>query len=103
MTWKDGLLLVAISVAWLVLNRWVLPSFGVATCMSGACTVDPRQTTNTETMEKPARPFSDSIDGNQSIKIPNWQPSMTELPDSTLEESGAKNRENRDLGGKYDH
>jgi len=34
---KEFLLFVAIVAAWIVLNRWVLPWFGVATCMSGAC------------------------------------------------------------------
>lgn len=24
--------------AWIVLNRWVLPWFGISTCMSGGCT-----------------------------------------------------------------
>lgn len=26
-------------VAWIVLNIWVLPRFGIQTCMSGACCV----------------------------------------------------------------
>ena len=25
---------------WIVLNRWLLPWFGVPTCMSGACAAD---------------------------------------------------------------
>jgi hypothetical protein len=25
---------------WIVLNRWVLPWFGIRTCMSGGCGVD---------------------------------------------------------------
>jgi hypothetical protein len=25
-------------VLWIVLNRWVLPRFGIPTCMSGGCT-----------------------------------------------------------------
>lgn len=34
---KDALVLIAILTAWIVLNRWVLPYFGVQTCMSGGC------------------------------------------------------------------
>jgi hypothetical protein len=40
---KEFLFVVAFLAAWIVLNRWVLPWFGVATCMSGACAVDPRR------------------------------------------------------------
>jgi hypothetical protein len=29
---------------WIVLNRWVLPWFGVSTCMGGGCTVERRST-----------------------------------------------------------
>ncbi len=31
MTWKEGLLLAGFIVVWFVLNRWVLPRFGVGT------------------------------------------------------------------------
>lgn len=34
---KDSLTIIAILAAWIVLNRWILPRFGVQTCMSGAC------------------------------------------------------------------
>lgn len=30
-------LLLAIIVFWIVLNRWILPWFGIPTCMSGGC------------------------------------------------------------------
>jgi hypothetical protein len=30
----------AVLVLWIVLNRWVLPWFGVPTCMSGGCAAD---------------------------------------------------------------
>lgn len=33
----DLLLPLAVLLAWIVLNRWVLPWFGVPTCMSGGC------------------------------------------------------------------
>ena len=35
---KDVLFVVGFLVFWIGLNRWVLPWFGVQTCMSGACT-----------------------------------------------------------------
>ena len=41
MTGKELLYLGAFLLAWIVLNRWVLPWFGVPTCMSGACSVTP--------------------------------------------------------------
>jgi hypothetical protein len=31
MNWKDLLLVIALVGAWFVLNRWVLPKFGVGT------------------------------------------------------------------------
>jgi hypothetical protein len=34
---KDVLFIVAIFAIWIGLNRWVLPWFGVPTCMSGCC------------------------------------------------------------------
>ena len=27
-------------VLWIVLNRWILPWFGISTCMSGNCTTN---------------------------------------------------------------
>lgn len=34
---KDFLLFASIFVLWIALNRWILPWFGVQTCMSGRC------------------------------------------------------------------
>jgi hypothetical protein len=34
---KDAWLLLGTLVVWIVLNRWILPSFGIQTCMSGGC------------------------------------------------------------------
>jgi hypothetical protein len=31
MTWKETAFIVALLVAWIVLNRWILPRFGVST------------------------------------------------------------------------
>ncbi|HIQ22948.1 MAG TPA: hypothetical protein EYH34_17115 [Planctomycetes bacterium] len=36
---RGWLWLLAFLAAWIVLNRWVLPWFGVPTCMSGSCRV----------------------------------------------------------------
>ena len=41
MSLKDLGLFFGVFVAWIVLSRWVLPFFGVNTCMSGACSVSP--------------------------------------------------------------
>ena len=35
---KELLLPIGILVLWIALNRWVLPWFGIRTCMSGGCT-----------------------------------------------------------------
>jgi hypothetical protein len=32
--------LLAFLAFWIVLNRWILPWFGIRTCMSGGCGVD---------------------------------------------------------------
>lgn len=47
----DVLLFVGLFAGWIVLNLWVLPMFGIQTCMSGACRMprvehaEPRNTT----------------------------------------------------------
>lgn len=38
---KDTLVFAGLLVAWIVLFRWVLPRFGIETCMSGACAQRP--------------------------------------------------------------
>ncbi len=40
MTFKELGLIVLFLAAWIVLNRWVLPWFGISTCMSGSCSLD---------------------------------------------------------------
>lgn len=48
----DFLLFVGLFAGWIVLNVWVLPMFGIQTCMSGGCRVprvehaEPRNTTH---------------------------------------------------------
>lgn len=37
---KTIALYLGIIALWITLNRWVLPWFGVHTCMSGGCAVD---------------------------------------------------------------
>lgn len=46
-------LFLGVIVAWFVLSRWVLPWFGINTCMSGSCGVDPRPAV-TEEVSAPA-------------------------------------------------
>ena len=40
MNYPDIGLFVLILLAWLVLNRWVLPWFGLPTCMSCSCSTE---------------------------------------------------------------
>ena len=37
---KEFILLLGIMVFWIALNRWILPWFGISTCMSGGCAAD---------------------------------------------------------------
>jgi hypothetical protein len=37
---RDFLILLGVILLWLTLNRWVLPWFGIRTCMSGGCAFD---------------------------------------------------------------
>lgn len=37
--WYDMLLPLAFLVVWFLLMRFILPAFGVPTCMSGACRI----------------------------------------------------------------
>lgn len=34
---KEFSIMLGVLLVWIALNRWVLPWFGVQTCMSGAC------------------------------------------------------------------
>lgn len=36
---KDILIFCGVFAGWIALNMWVLPFFGIRTCMSGACRV----------------------------------------------------------------
>lgn len=38
---RDTFVFAGLFVAWIVLFRWILPRFGVETCMSGACARQP--------------------------------------------------------------
>jgi len=42
---KDLLLIAVILLAWIALNRWILPALGIPTCMSGACSTAACQST----------------------------------------------------------
>jgi hypothetical protein len=37
---KEFLILLGVILLWITLNRWVLPWFGIPTCMSGGCAVE---------------------------------------------------------------
>ncbi len=34
---KDAIVFAVILFSWIALNRWILPWFGIQTCMGGAC------------------------------------------------------------------
>ncbi len=37
MNWKEIAFIFAFLFVWIALNRWILPAFGISTCMSGSC------------------------------------------------------------------
>ena len=37
---KGFFLVLAVFVLWIALNRWILPWFGIRTCMSGSCSTE---------------------------------------------------------------
>jgi len=45
---NDLVVLFLVLSAWIVLNRWVLPWFGIPTCMGGACQARPRMSNQGE-------------------------------------------------------
>jgi hypothetical protein len=34
---QEFLIMMGVLSGWIILNRWVLPRFGIQTCMSGCC------------------------------------------------------------------
>jgi len=48
MSSSDLAIVFAVVGFWIVLNRWVLPRFGIHTCMSGCCGGGSCQTENKE-------------------------------------------------------
>ena len=50
---KDTLIFVAVMAGWIVLNMWVLPYFGIRTCMSGGCRVPEVKMTASEAPPEP--------------------------------------------------
>lgn len=56
---NDMLVFAGLIAGWIVLNVWILPLFGIRTCMSGGCRfprvehAEPRRTTHTAVHEYP--------------------------------------------------
>lgn len=48
----DIAIIAGVVVSWFVLLRWILPRFGVSTCMCGSCAVDPHTDTDKKADEK---------------------------------------------------
>ncbi len=49
---KEFLIFLGVMMLWIVLNRWVLPWFGVPTCMSGGCAARNASSCRTESMNQ---------------------------------------------------
>ena len=62
---KDILLFAAILIGWIALNRWILPMFGIQTCMSGACAQVP-QHPEISTRKPAAKADVNGSQGNQN-------------------------------------
>jgi hypothetical protein len=73
---KDFLIVAAVLVTWIVLNGWILPWFGIQTCMSGACSRVPSGQATPGATPEEAEPGSRlEDDGTPS---PNKSPGMPE-------------------------
>ncbi len=59
---KDVLIFGGFLMFWIVLNVWVLPYFGIQTCMCGACRV-PRVE-----HEEPSRTMHDGVSDGESLR-----------------------------------
>jgi hypothetical protein len=77
MSFKEIGLVLLFLAAWIVLNRWVLPWFGVPTCMSGRCQID-RRPPVTEAASEPTRGQDALRDGTPEPDDPNWDARPTE-------------------------
>lgn len=53
---KDILIFAAVVAGWFVLNMWVLPLFGIRTCMSGGCRVTDMRQTEMQSPDSPVTP-----------------------------------------------
>ena len=61
LTYKEPLLFILFLVAWFSLNRWILPWFGIPTCMSGDCGVDPPRAAVRDTIAAPTQQPDDAV------------------------------------------
>ena len=78
---KDLGIFAAVLVAWIVLNRWVLPWLGVPTCMSGNCgtgscapTDFPPAVQRPEDAQNPLEKSAESVAGTEPEPIGQSQP-----------------------------
>jgi hypothetical protein len=65
---KDILVIAAVFATWIALNAWILPWFGIQTCMSGACSRIPNNQPAAgakPTEREPASRLED--DGNRNL------------------------------------
>ena len=59
MTSSPFFTVIVVLAAWFILNRWILPWFGVPTCMNGSCCSMPPQMTESQRVDvsKESVPF----------------------------------------------
>ncbi len=70
MGFKEIGIFVGVLALWIVLNRWVLPYFGVSTCMSGACSTP----SSYSQVEKPSCCATGSDETAQPAAEPESEP-----------------------------
>ena len=68
MGWKGILLLLGVLVVWFVLNRWVLPRYGISTCCGSAA--PPSQTISEPALPTVDAPASRQNDEEQNSDMP---------------------------------
>lgn len=57
---KDLMLVFGLLAVWIALNRWVLPWFGISTCMSGGCAMSCCPTTDVKPRPQDGKSVSQS-------------------------------------------
>jgi len=87
MTYSELGLLLGILVVWFALNRWILPSFGIQTCMSGGCCGGSCSSLSRDSVCEP----SESLERPEDTVVPgSGEPDDAEASDKAPAEQGAR-------------